>query len=78
MLPRPRTLARLAELLQVSVDDLLAGGSHDSAAFGIAETESHDVMDDVTINLKGAPADLPPEALEAIRTLLRPYFEGER
>lgn len=79
VLPRPRTLARLAEILRVSVDDLLAGGvdrHHDEFADDVeGEDQDHDVMDDVTINFNAPPDQVPPEALDAIKTLLRPYFE---
>lgn len=37
-----------------------------------------DIMDRVTINFFDPPENIPADALEAIKTLLRPYFEERR
>lgn len=87
---RNYTLSRVTRALGWpldAIDRLLAGESPEQ----IADTgqthldrrrqelgDDHDVMDDVVINFNAPPDQVPPEALDAIKTLLRPYFEGER
>jgi len=81
-LPRPPMFVKLSDVLEVPLTDLLGGGADylegrrsEIAADLEADGQGHDVMDDVTINFNAPPDQVPPEALEAIKTLLRPYFE---